>query len=249
MREWERRIRGWRARERKWRGAIVDSESHLASRLLFIVPCYSGFPRQSGRDAIKKRKQERRTRGRGGRESSCWGKSAWARNEMSGIGWNKRVVYRPSDTRLFYFFSSKQFWSKTNTQSQRLSVSIAGSSNDQGFHPRFRPTFPRPSTILRPIFFSFSKSEFPKRLIAEKESLYRSMLEKNKYVKKRERRRIFFSFSFNESRSRVMNNIWRIIKMRCIVDYYDYSRLTRVTLTTTAPLLLSLLSRWKGDRE
>lgn len=56
-------------------------------------------------------------------------------------------------------------------------------------------------------FFSFSKSEFPKRLVAEKESLYRSMLEKNKYVKKRERRRIFFSFSFNESRSRVMNNI------------------------------------------
>lgn len=34
------------------------------------MPCYSGFPRQSGRDAIKKRKQERRTRGRGGRESS-----------------------------------------------------------------------------------------------------------------------------------------------------------------------------------
>lgn len=56
-------------------------------------------------------------------------------------------------------------------------------------------------------FFSFSKSEFPKRLVAGKESLYRSMLEKNKYVKKRERRRIFFSFSFNESRSRVMNNI------------------------------------------
>lgn len=27
------------------------------------MPCYSGFPRQSGRDAIKKRKQERRTRG------------------------------------------------------------------------------------------------------------------------------------------------------------------------------------------
>lgn len=162
MREWERRIRGWRARERKWRGAIVDSESHLASRLLFIVPCYSGFPRQSGRDAIKKRKQERRTRGRGGRESSCWGKSAWARNEMSGIGWNKRVIYRPSDTRLFYFFSSKQFWSKTNTQSQRLSVSIAGSSNDQGFHPRFRPTFPRPSTILRPIFFPSLNPNFQK---------------------------------------------------------------------------------------
>lgn len=34
-------------------GTIVDSESHLASRLLFIVPCYSGFPRQSGRDAVK----------------------------------------------------------------------------------------------------------------------------------------------------------------------------------------------------
>lgn len=43
-------------------------------------------------------------------------------------------------------------------------------------------------------FFSFSKSEFPKRLVAGKESLYRSMLEKNKYVKKRERRRIFFFF-------------------------------------------------------
>lgn len=45
-------------RKRKTRecgGTIVDSESHLASRLLFIVPCYSGFPRQSGRDAVKKK--------------------------------------------------------------------------------------------------------------------------------------------------------------------------------------------------
>lgn len=42
--------------ERVQRGTIVDSESHLASRLLFIVPCYSGFPRQSGRDAIKKKR-------------------------------------------------------------------------------------------------------------------------------------------------------------------------------------------------
>jgi len=39
---------------------IVDSESHLASRLLFIVPCYSGFPRQSGRDAVKKKKKKRK---------------------------------------------------------------------------------------------------------------------------------------------------------------------------------------------
>lgn len=46
MREKERRECG---------GTIVDSESHLASRLLFIVPCYSGFPRQSGRDAVKKK--------------------------------------------------------------------------------------------------------------------------------------------------------------------------------------------------
>lgn len=43
-------------------GTIVDSESHLASRLLFIVPCYSGFPRQSGRDAIKKNKIKKRER-------------------------------------------------------------------------------------------------------------------------------------------------------------------------------------------
>lgn len=38
--------------KRECGGTIVDSESHLASRLLFIVPCYSGFPRQSGRDAV-----------------------------------------------------------------------------------------------------------------------------------------------------------------------------------------------------
>jgi len=47
--EWERK-----REKRECGGTIVDSESHLASRLLFIVPCYSGFPRQSGRDAVKK---------------------------------------------------------------------------------------------------------------------------------------------------------------------------------------------------
>lgn len=49
MIEWERN-----RKKRECGGTIVDSESHLASRLLFIVPCYSGFPRQSGRDAVKK---------------------------------------------------------------------------------------------------------------------------------------------------------------------------------------------------
>lgn len=48
-----------RKRARECGGTIVDSESHLASRLLFIVPCYSGFPRQSGRDAVKKKKEDR----------------------------------------------------------------------------------------------------------------------------------------------------------------------------------------------
>lgn len=65
-----------------------------------------------------------------------------------------------------------------------------------------RSRFPSPfSTDFSPpvddsptYFFSFSKSEFPKRLVAGKESLYRSMLEKNKYVKKRERRIFFFLF-------------------------------------------------------
>lgn len=68
-------MRGWRARMREWEGAIVDSESHLASRLLFIVPCYSGFPRQSGRDTIekrtrknkRKRRREKYTHGRRGK--------------------------------------------------------------------------------------------------------------------------------------------------------------------------------------
>lgn len=46
-----------RKRARECGRTIVDSESHLASRLLFIVPCYSGFPRQSGRDAIKKKRK------------------------------------------------------------------------------------------------------------------------------------------------------------------------------------------------
>lgn len=109
VREWENaRIRGWRARGRKWRGAIVDSESHLASRLLFIVPCYSGFPRQSGRDAIKKRKQERRTRGeRGRRESSCWWR---ARGRGRGTKCRESDESRVAptseyaDARFFFFF-------------------------------------------------------------------------------------------------------------------------------------------------
>lgn len=52
-----------RKRARECGGKIVDSESHLASRLLFIVPCYSGFPRQSGRDAVKKKKKKGRQNG------------------------------------------------------------------------------------------------------------------------------------------------------------------------------------------
>lgn len=57
MREKERETERKRVREC---GTTVDSESHLASRLLFIVPCYSGFPRQSGRDAIKKKRKTER---------------------------------------------------------------------------------------------------------------------------------------------------------------------------------------------
>lgn len=62
------------------------------------------------------------------------------------------------------------------------------------FPSPFSTDFSPPVDDSPTYFFSFSKSEFPKRLVAEKESLYRSMLEKNKYVKKRERRRIFFFF-------------------------------------------------------
>lgn len=54
-----------RKRARECGGTIVDSESHLASRLLFIVPCYSGFPRQSGRGAIKKEKKKKESSGKG----------------------------------------------------------------------------------------------------------------------------------------------------------------------------------------
>lgn len=52
-----------RTRARECERTTVDSESHLASRLLFIVPCYSGFPRQSGRDAVKKKINDRKENG------------------------------------------------------------------------------------------------------------------------------------------------------------------------------------------
>lgn len=52
-----------RTRARECERTTVDSESHLASRLLFIVPCYSGFPRQSGRDAVKNKFNDRKENG------------------------------------------------------------------------------------------------------------------------------------------------------------------------------------------
>ena len=215
MVEWERRVRGWRARERKWRGAIVDSESHLASRLLFIVPCYSGFPRQSGRDAIKKRKQERRTRGRGGRESSCWGKSAWARNEMSGIGWNRSAWHIDHRIRDFSIFFSLNNFDRTRNRDNTTTI-IRIINRDKLVAsflitievsiPVFDRLFPvDDSSDLFFFFFSFSKSEFPKKIDRkERNPCTVSMLEKNKYVKETSIIFFFFFFSFNELRFRVM---------------------------------------------
>lgn len=96
-----KRKREWESEREtnEWNEAIVDSESHLASRLLFIVPCYSGFSRQSGRDSLI--------------DATRWTKKRKLIDERMSLGIVVDGKEKKSNEREGYKWSTLPFWKWT----------------------------------------------------------------------------------------------------------------------------------------